>query len=233
MIILDKKEKNMPEIDFMSVLHKSTSRDYLARVNDKNFPKAKAAELAKKWDFDYWDGDRRINYGGYNYIEGRWEKVARSILEHYKLPPNSKILDVGCGKGFLMFDILKVRSDLEIYGLDISSYAIENSKKEIRDNIVLGNSNNLPWPDNYFDLVISITTLHNLYNFDLFKSLKEIERVSRFYKYICVESYRNELEKANLLYWQVTCEAFNTPKEWEWIFNQAGYTGDYSYIYFE
>ena len=223
----------MPEVDFMSVLHKSTSRDYLARVNDKNFPKAKAAKLAKKWDFDYWDGDRRINYGGYNYIEGRWEKVARAILEHYKLPPKSKILDVGCGKGFLMFDILKVRSDLEIYGLDISRYAIENSKKEIRENIVLGNSNNLPWPDNYFDLVISITTLHNLYNFDLFKSLKEIERVSRFYKYICVESYRNELEKANLLYWQVTCEAFNTPNEWEWIFNQTGYTGDYSYIYFE
>ena len=101
-------------------------------INDKNFPKAKAAELAKKWDFDYWDGDRRINYGGYNYIEGRWEKVARAILEHYKLPPKSKILDVGCGKGFLMFDILKVRSDLEIYGLDISSYAIENSKKEKR-----------------------------------------------------------------------------------------------------
>ena len=97
----------------------------------------------------------------------------------------------------------------------------------------MGNSNNLPWPDNYFDLVISITTLHNLYNFDLFKSLKEIERVSKFNKYICVESYRNEEEKANLLYWQVTCEAFNTPEEWQWIFNQAGYTGDYSFIYFE
>ena len=76
----------MPEVDFMSVLHKSTSRDYLARVNDKNFPKAKAAKLAKKWDFDYWDGDRRINYGGYKYIEGRWEKVAKAILEHYNLP---------------------------------------------------------------------------------------------------------------------------------------------------
>ena len=129
--------------------------------------------------------------------------------------------------------MLKMRPDLEVYGLDISKYAIENSKEEIRENIVLGNSNNLPWPDNYFDLVISITTLHNLYNFDLFKSLKEIERVSSSHKYICVESYRNEHEKANLLYWQVTCEAFNTPKEWEWIFNQAGYSGDYSFIYFE
>ena len=223
----------MSEIDFMSVVHKSTKRDYLRRVNDDQFPKAKAAELAKKWDFDYWDGDRRINYGGYNYIEGRWEKVANAIFKHYSLPPNAKILDVGCGKGFLLFDMLKIRPDIEIYGLDISNYAIENSKEEIREKIVLGNSNNLPWEDDYFDLVISITTLHNLYIFDLFKSLKEIERVAKSYKYICVESYRNEVEKANLLYWQVTCEAFNTPKEWVWIFDQSGYTGDYSFIYFE
>ena len=223
----------MSEIDFMSVVHKSTKRDYLRRVNDDQFPKAKAAELAKKWDFDYWDGDRRINYGGYNYIEGRWEKVANEIFKHYSLPPNAKILDVGCGKGFLLFDMLKIRPDIEIYGLDISNYAIENSKEEIREKIILGNSNNLPWEDDYFDLVISITTLHNLYIFDLYKSLKEIERVAKSYKYICVESYRNEVEKANLLYWQVTCEAFNTPKEWVWIFDQAGYTGDYSFIYFE
>ena len=93
----------MPEVDFMSVLHKSTSRDYLARVNDKDFPKAEAAKLAKKWDFDYWDGDRRINYGGYKYIDGRWEKVANAIFKHYDLPPNSKILDIGCGKGFFDF----------------------------------------------------------------------------------------------------------------------------------
>tara|TARA_Y100001978_G_C23602085_1_gene389287 strand:- start:69 stop:740 length:672 start_codon:yes stop_codon:yes gene_type:complete len=223
----------MPEIDFMSVLHKSTKRDYLARVNDIKFPKAKAALLAKKWDFDYWDGDRRINYGGYKYIEGRWEKVAKAMFERYDLPPNAKILDVGCGKGFLIFDMLKIRKDLDVYGLDISNYAIENAKEEIKEKIVLGNSNNLPWPDNYFDLVISITTLHNLHNFDLFKSLQEIERVGKSHKYICIESYRNEEEKANLLYWQVTCEAFNTPKEWQWIFKQAGYEGDYSFIYFE
>ena len=71
----------MAEVDFMSVLHKSTTRDYLARVNEPEYPKHKAAELAKKWSFDYWDGDRRINYGGYKYIEGRWEKVAKAILE--------------------------------------------------------------------------------------------------------------------------------------------------------
>ena len=68
---------------------------------------------------------------------------------------------------------------------------------------------------------------------DLEKSLKEMQRVSKKYKYICVESYRNEKEKANLLYWQVTCEAFNTPEEWFWWFKKTGYNGDYSFIYFE
>ena len=94
----------MAEVDFMSVVHKSTKRNYLARVNDPEFPKGKAAELAKKFDFDYWDGDRRVCYGGYRYLEGRWEKVARAMVEYYDLPANPKILDIGCGKGFLLYD---------------------------------------------------------------------------------------------------------------------------------
>jgi len=223
----------MAEIDFMSVLHKGTHRDYLARVNDPDFPKAKAAELAKQFDFDYWDGDRRICYGGYRYLEGRWEKVARAMAEHYQLPPKPKILDIGCGKGFLLYDFLKVIPDAEIYGIDISPYAITNSKDEIRDRLQVGSATALPWPDDHFDLVISITTLHNLHAFDLDPALREVERVGRMNKYLCVESYRNEQEKANLLYWQVTCEAFNTPKEWLWWFEQTGYSGDHSFIYFE
>ena len=223
----------MADVDFMSVLHKSTQRDYLARVNDPEFPKSKAAELAKKFDHHYWDGDRRICYGGYRYIEGRWEKVARAMSEHYPLPKKPKILDVGCGKGFLLYDFLKVIPDAEVYGIDISDYAISNSKPEIRDKIQQGSATHLPWPDSTFDLIISINTLHCLKAYDLFPALQEIERVGKKNKYICVESYRNEQEKANLLYWQVTCEAFNTPEEWYWWFKQTGYTGDHSFIYFE
>jgi SAM-dependent methyltransferase len=219
--------------DFMSVLHKSTQRDYLARVNDPEYPKAKAAELAKQWSYDYWDGDRRICYGGYRYIEGRWEKVARALVEHYGLKAGDKILDVGCGKGFLLYDFTKVVPGLELYGIDISEYAIAHAKEEIRDRIQAGNAISLPYPDNYFDLVISITMLHNLHNYDLSKALGEIERVGKKNKYVCVESYRNEIEKANLLYWQVTCEAFCTPEEWNWWFEQTGYSGDHSFIYFE
>jgi protein-L-isoaspartate(D-aspartate) O-methyltransferase len=223
----------MAYVDFLSAVHKSTTRDYLARVNDTEFPKAKAAALAKQWGFDYWDGDRRINYGGYRYMEGRWEKVARAMVDHYGLKAGDKILDVGCGKGFLMFDFTKVLPGIEVHGLDISSYAKEHAKEEIKDRIQLGTAASLPFADHSFDLVYSINTLHNLHNYELDASLREIERVGKKNKYICVESYRNETEKANLLYWQVTCEAFCTPKAWEWWFHSTGYTGDHSFIYFE
>lgn len=223
----------MAYIDFLSVVHKSTTRDYLARVNDPEFPKAKAAEMAKKFDFDYWDGDRRINYGGYRYMEGRWEKVAQVMADHYGLKAGDKILDIGCGKGFLLFDFTKVVPGIEVTGIDISEYAIQNSKEEVRDRLMVGNATKLPFPDNTFDFVFSLNALHNLHCYDLDQALREMERVGKVHKYLCVESYRTEEEKTNLLYWQVTCEAFNTPEEWEWWFKQTGYTGDHSFIYFE
>ncbi len=217
----------------MSVIHNATKRDYLARVNDKDFPKAKAAELAKKFDFDYWDGDRRICYGGYNYMEGRWSPVAKKMIEHYGLKSGDKILDIGCGKGFQLADFKKNLDGAEFFGVDISSYAIEHAHPEMKNNIQQANATHLPFEDNSFDFVYSINTLHCLPNYDLEKALKEMQRVSKGKSYLCVESYRNEEEKANLLYWQVTCEAFCTPKEWEWWFSLTGYTGDHSFIYFE
>ena len=134
----------MAEVDFMSVLHKSTQRDYLARVNDQEFPKAKAAELAKKFDLDYWDGDRRICYGGYHYIEGRWIKVAKAMADYYDLPSNPKILDIGCGKGYLIYDFLKLIPNAEVWGIDSSRYAINNCKMEVSDRIKFGSAVNLP-----------------------------------------------------------------------------------------
>lgn len=223
----------MAYVDLLSAIHKSTQRDYLARVNDPDFPKPKAAALAKQWAYDYWDGDRKICYGGYRYMEGRWEKVARAMALQYGLKAGDKILDVGCGKAFLLYDFTKVIPGIEVHGLDISHYAIENAKEEVKDRLKIGNATALPYPDHYFDLVFSINTLHNLHCYDLDQALREIERVGKKHKYICLESYRNEQEKANLLYWQVTCEAFNTPEEWAWWFSKTGYTGDHSFIYFE
>jgi SAM-dependent methyltransferase len=223
----------MAYIDLLSAIHKSTQRDYLGRVNDPDFPKAKAAKLAKQWGHDYWDGDRRINYGGYRYMPGRWAPVGQAMIKHYGIKPGDKILDVGCGKGFQLYELTQLCPGVNVYGIDVSSYAIENSKEEVKDCLQVGSATSLPYQDGEFDFVFSINTLHNLHCHDLDKALREIERVGKKNKYICVESYRTEEEKANLLYWQVTCEAFNTPEEWAWWFKQTGYTGDHSFIYFE
>jgi ubiquinone/menaquinone biosynthesis C-methylase UbiE len=219
----------MAYIDFISPLHKKTTRDYLARVNE--FPKAEAAKLAKLFAKDYWDGDRKTGYGGMKY-DGRWRVVAENMAKHYGLKAGDRVLDIGCGKGFLLYEFTQAVPGLEVVGLDISTYAIEHAKEEVKPFLQAGNANHLPFKDGSFDLVFSLNTLHNLYCYDLDKALREMQRVGRN-RYLVVESYRNEDEKANLLYWQLTCESFCTPEEWEWWFKQTGYTGDFSFIFFE
>lgn len=217
-------------VSFVTSLHAKTKRDYVGRVTQAD--KAACAEVAKKWGKDYWDGDRKYGYGGYKY-DGRWAVVAEKMISHYNLPENARILDVGCGKGFLLYELKKLLPKAEVKGIDISAYAVENAKEEIKEHVQVGNATQLPFKDKEFDLVYSITTLHNLYNFDLKKAVREIQRVSGKNSFIMVESYRNEREKANLLYWQLTCESFLAPQEWVWLFGEYGYTGDYEFIYFE
>lgn len=220
----------MAYLDFISQIHKSTSRDYIGRVTSHD--KAECAEVALRWDKEYWDGERRTGYGGYDY-DGRWRTVAEAMARHYGLPEDARILDVGCGKAFLLFEFTQVLPKTTVAGLDVSHYALEHAKEEVRPYLVQGTAARLPWEDDSFDLVLSVNALHNLYNYDLWSALKEIERVGRGAKHITVESYRNEREKVNLLYWQLTCRTFLSTNEWEWLFQQVGYTGDYSFIFFE
>ncbi len=219
----------MAYVDFIMGQHRSTRRDYVARVVEHD--KAECSEVAIQYGKDYWDGDRRYGYGGYRY-DGRWRSVAEAMAKHYGLKPGDKVLDVGCGKGYLLYEFTQVLPGAEVAGIDISEWAVGDAKEEVKPFLQIGNAISLPYEDNYFDYVVSITTLHNLYNYDLRKALQEIERVGK-QKHVIVESYRNEREKVNLLYWQLTCRSFYTPKEWEWFLAESGYTGDYSYIAFE
>ena len=216
--------------EFVSLIHKSTTREYLARVTERD--KAEVADLAVQFGYDYWDGSRQTGYGGYRY-DGRWRKVADAMIETYGIKPGMRVLDVGSGKGFLLHDFTEACPGVEVAGIDISQYAIDHTMESVKPFVRQGDAAALPWPDNYFDLVISITTLHNLYLPALWSSLQEIERVSRGGKYLCVEAYRNEREKVNLMYWQLTCRAFHTPEEWDFLFAKAGYTGDHEFIFFE
>lgn len=220
----------MALVEFVTPLHTRTARDYLGRVNEHD--KAESARVAKQWGRDYWDGDRRYGYGGYRY-DGRWLPVAQAMAAHYGLKPGDRVLDVGCGKAFLLYEFTRAVPGIEVVGLDISTYALENAKEEVRPMLQPGHARELPFEDDSFDLVISLATLHNLRLPDLVSAVREIQRVGRRDRYIMVESYRNEREKVNLLYWQLTCESFLAPEEWDWVYAQAGYQGDFEYIYFE
>jgi SAM-dependent methyltransferase len=220
----------MAYLEFVEPVHRATKRDYLARVLAGN--KAEFAAVAKKFDFEYWDGDRNTGYGGYRY-DGRWLEVARRMADHYGLRPGHRVLDVGCGKGFLLHEFTRAVPGLEVAGLDVSRYALNNAKEEVKPFLREGDAASLPYPDRSFDLVVSINTLHNLRLPELERALREIGRVGRGHSYILMDGYRNEQEKVNLLYWQLTCECFFTPSEWEWLFAKCGYTGDYACIFFE
>jgi len=215
--------------NFISGLHNATKRDYLSRMKDN---KVFCMKEAKKYGKNYWDGKRRFGYGGYKFIPGRWRNAAKKLIKIYKLKAGSKILDVGCGKGFLLYEMLKLQPKLKIYGFDISSYAIKNAIKNKNLRIFKHRAEKkFPFKSNYFDLVISLATLHNLKIFDLEKSIQEIERVGKK-KYIMVESYKNDKQLFNLQCWALTCQSFFSPDEWIWLYKKNRYSGDYEFIYF-
>jgi SAM-dependent methyltransferase len=216
-------------LNLATPLHKRTKRDVIARMVDD---KVTCMMKAKEYEFDYWDGDRRFGYGGYKY-DGRWKPVAQGFIDHYKLGPKAKILDVGCGKAHLLHEIKQLLPESEVVGFDISRHGLADAPEAIRPYLMRYRAQDrYPWGDKYFDLVISLGCLHNLRVFELQTAVGEIERVGKN-KYIMLESYRNEQELFNLECWALTCESFFDTAEWIWLYEHFGYTGDYEFIYFE
>lgn len=217
--------------NFVTPLHQKTNRNYLERMNDN---KILCMKISKKYSKDYWDGKRRFGYGGYNYIPGRWTQVAKKIIQTYNLNSKSKILDVGCGKGFLLYEIKLLIPDIKIYGFDISRYALKKIHKglEKKNFIIHDAARKFPYKTKTFDLVISLTTLHNLTLSGIKKALLEISRVGK-QSYIMVESYKNDAQLFNLQCWALTCATFLKNTEWQWFFKQCHYKGDFEFIYFK
>ena len=217
------------EKQFFQKIHLSTKRKYLARMNDN---KVSCMDVARKYEKNYWDGKRKYGYGGYKFIEGYWTNIAKKLIENYDLKKNSKILDIGCGKGYLLYEIKKILPSIKIVGLDISRYAIQNSKKEIKKYLSVKRAQDkFKWKKNYFDLVISMGCLHNLYFYDLKKAIFNINHVSKN-SYVMVESYKTNQQLFNLQCWALTCNSFFSKKEWLALFKEYKYSGDYEFIYF-
>jgi SAM-dependent methyltransferase len=210
-------------LEIVSPLHKRTKRDYLGRMTDE---KVHCALKAKEYEADYWDGDRRYGYGGYQYMPGRWKPVAEALIEIYDLRPGQKVLDVGCGKAFLLYELQLLMPELKLTGFDISRHGIRSKHPEFKGTLFNYRAQDAyPFGDGEFDLVISLAALHNLRVFELKTALAQIERVGR-QKYVMLESYRNEQELFNLECWALTAESFFDTSEWIWLYNHFGYTGD-------
>lgn len=193
------------------------------RKKEKNI---KIIKISRKYGKQYFDGNRKYGYGGYKY-DGRWKSVAKEIIKKYKLKKYSKILDIGCAKGFLVKDLVDLNMDA--YGIDISKYAIKNCHSDVVGRLSVLNAKELYFQNNSFDFVISLNTLHNLTKKECLQALKEINKVSKGKSFIQVDSYRNLKEKKLFMNWVLTAKFHDYPKQWIKLFKEAGYTGDYNW----
>ena len=201
-----------------------TKRDLSKRGNEKT---EEDRIIARRFDKEFFDGDRKNGYGGYYYNSKFWTEVVKDLNNFYKLKNGSKILDIGCGKGFMLFDFMKLNPNFVLEGIDISDYAITNAVPEVKKFLKVGDAKSLPYEDNSFDLVISINTTHNLEINQCKKALSEMERVSRKDKYLIVDAYSNEIEKDRIFAWNLTAKTILSTNEWINLFEEAGYTGHY------
>ncbi len=200
------------------------TRDVTSRLVDKDINRA----MAMKFGFEYFDGPRAQGYGGYTY-DGRWQAVAKLLIEKYHLSASSRFLDVGCAKGFLMHDLRESCPGMEVQGLDISEYAKQHAMETVRDNITLGNCYALPYPDDYFDASVAINTIHNLDVAGCRQAIRELMRVTRHKAniFIQVDAYNTPAEKDLFEIWMLTAKTYLQPGQWEALFDEVGYKGDY------
>jgi SAM-dependent methyltransferase len=203
-------------------------RNVKARLGHKEENRRIALQFGK----EYFDGAREQGYGGYRY-DGRWLPIAQDIIRHFGLKAADRVLDVGCGKGFLVKDLMKTCPGLEGFGLDISEYAVTHCEPEVVGRLHVGNAMRLPFPDRSFQAVISINTIHNLDRAGAIQALKEIERIAPGRAFVQVDAYRNPEERQVFEDWMLTARTYGMPADWREILREAGYTGDYFWTILE
>ena len=211
------------EIDLLQKYPKA-NRDPLARAEGKT---EQDRVLARKFGKDFFDGDRRNGYGGFNYAPRFWTPVCPDIIQHFNLSSGSSVLDVGCAKGFMLVDLLKAMPSLTVRGIDISEYAIANSHEKVSHLLEVGDAKTLPYDNDAFDYVISINTVHNLDREECGLALKEIQRVAKKGAFVTVDAYRSVEEKERMYAWNLTAKTIMSVNEWIKFFEEVGYEGDY------
>ena len=213
----------MSEIDLLEKYPK-TQRKVEERGEEKTEDDRR---IARQFGKEYFDGDRRYGYGGYTYQSRFWQPVVGTFIEYYGIDDESSILDVGCGKGFMLNDFANALPDATLKGVDISEYAVANAMEIMKPFITCGNAKELPFEDQSFDLVVAINTIHNLPIEECKQALREIQRVSRRDAFVTVDAYRTDEEKKRMDAWNLTALTYMHVDEWKKLFKEVGYEGDY------
>lgn len=211
------------EIDLLKNYPKP-KRDTSKRANEKN---ERIREIARKFDYEFFDSERKYGYGGFSYNKRFWGQVVPTFKNYWKLNSSNSILDVGCAKGFMVYDFIDQIPGIKIKGIDISKYAIKNCKPEVENFLSVANAKNLPFEDNEFDYTISINTIHNLEIDECKEAIKEIERVSKISSFITVDAYNTDEEEKRMYEWNLTAKTIMSVAEWKKIFNELNYSGDF------
>lgn len=183
--------------------------------------------IARQFGKEFFDGDRRHGYGGFNYMPRFWQPVIPAFRKHFGLNANSSVLDVGCAKGFMLHDMAELIPGITVRGVDVSSYAIEHAIEDMKPFVSVADAKTLPFPDKSFDLVISINTIHNLDREECGQSLREIQRVARKGAFITIDAYHNDEERKRMYDWNLTGRTIMHVDEWRRFFAENGYTRDY------
>ena len=211
------------EIDLLANYPKP-KRDVTGRAQSKS---EHDRALARKFGKEFFDGDRSHGYGGFTYNQRFWEPVVPTFQNHWNINSDNSLLDIGCAKGFMMYDFQRLIPGMKVEGIDISEYAIQNGIEEMKPFMKVASADDLPFEDNAFDYAISITTLHNFDDDNLIKALREISRVAKYGSFITVDAYRNDEEKERMYAWNLTAKTIMSVDEWKNFFNEVNYTGDY------
>ena len=189
----------------------------------------KVKKQLMKFGKNYFDGKREHGYGGYKYNSKYFRKVTKEIIKHYKLNNKSKILDIGCAKGFMMHEFRFFLPKAEILGLDISNYCKLKALPKEKKFIKIGSCEKLPFKTKYFDFVISISTIHNLSKKKIPKAIRELERVKKGNSFIRVKGYKNIKQKKFIDDWNLVAKSNLSINEWLKIFKKNKYSGDYEF----